>query len=274
LQGYVTGLDKVNQGQSEVPFPLVRANDGLILEWESNEMAIIGLNLPTDIPWERIYVTNDMMAAQACESQHPPKWQSSIAVSRYVPEDEYQVYPGRKITYLRVTCTITGYQPRDKEVEGRVNYGGMSVSTIDNVDSLLDSYLPCTGALIQVAVSPHPEFVVRGPLDQYPYFMDFQPKKRELYEMVTDTGERSSRSLEALKIGKASGSSQSLEALDIDQGGSSGGSAGVSYAGVGVSGSYQQSIQGQWGTKEIGAQESSVSRSTDENRMVAHPQAS
>jgi hypothetical protein len=226
-------------------------------------MAIMGLNLPTDVPWEQLCVTEDMMAAEACEIHHPPKWRSSIAVARYVPDVDYQVYPGRKVSYLKVTCTVSGYQPRDREVEGRINFGGVSVQTIADLDSLLDAYLPCTGALIQVAVSPRRSGVSRG---DYPYFMDFQPKKRELYEMVTETGERSSRSLEDLRIGKASGTSQSQEVLDIDQGGSAGGSVGVSYAGVGVSGSYQSSTQGQWGTKQVGAQESSVSRSTDESR--------
>ncbi len=231
-------------------------------------MAIMGLNLPTDIPWERVCVTEDMMAGAACELHHPPKWQSSIAVSRYVPDDEYQVYEGRKITYLKVTCSITGFQPRDKEVEGRINFGGIGVLQIPDVDSLLEQYLPCTGALIQVAVAPHPSFsgAPSAALDDFPYFMDFQPKKRELYEMVTETGERSSRSMEDLKVGKASGNSQSLEVLDIDQGGGSGGSAGVSYAGVGVSGSYQSSTQGQWGTKQLSNQELSVSRTTDESR--------
>ncbi len=230
-------------------------------------MAIMGLNLPTDIPWEQICVTQDMMAADACEPHHPPKWRSSIAVARYIPDEEYQAYPNRKITYLKVTCTITGYQPRDKEVEGRVNFSGVSVQTIANIDSLLESYLPCSGALIQVAISPSSGLV---PRDEYPYFMDFQPKKRELYEMVTDTGERSSRSLEDTRIGKASGTSHSAEVLDVDQGGSSGGSANanVSYAGfgAGVGGSWSDSHQGQWGTKQMGAQESSVARSTDESR--------
>jgi hypothetical protein len=231
-------------------------------------MAILGLNLPTDIPWQQVCVTEDMMATEACEVRHPPKWQSSIAISKYVPEEEYQVYPGRQITYLKVTCSITGYQPRDKEVEGRINFRGTNVQTVNNIDSLLESYLPCTGALIQVAVSPDAPSTT--PFSDYPYFMDFQPKKRELYEMVTETGERSSRSVESLQLGKASGTSESLEVLDVDQGSSSsvGGSANVSYAGMGVGGSFNSASgnQGQWGTKQLGGQESSVSRSTDESR--------
>jgi hypothetical protein len=154
--------------------------------------SVIGLNLPTDVPWEQFCVTSDMMADAACELCHPPKGQSSIAVAKYVPEEEYQVYPGRKITYLKVTCTITGYQPRDKEIEGKVNFRGANVMTVQNVDSVLDSYHPCTGALIQGAVSPASGNVMSA---DYPYFINFQPKKRELYEMVTETGERSSRSI-------------------------------------------------------------------------------
>src|ERR1700722_1078813 len=125
-------------------------------------MAIMGLNLPTDVPWEQLCVTEDMMAAEACETPHPPKWRSSIAVARYVPDVDYQVYPGRKVSYLKVTCTVSGYQPRDREVEGRINFGGVSVQTIADLDSLLDAYLPCTGALIQVAVSPLRSGVSRG----------------------------------------------------------------------------------------------------------------
>jgi hypothetical protein len=62
-------------------------------------MAVIGLNLPTDIRWERICVTEDMMAKDACSVSTPPKWHTSIAVYRYVPGTDYQVYPGRIIFY-------------------------------------------------------------------------------------------------------------------------------------------------------------------------------
>ena len=174
----------------------------------------MGLDLPTDIPWDQTCATEDMVAAAACEPDHPPMWRSSIAVANYVPGDEYQVYAGRRITYLKVTCTITGYQPRDKQVEGRLNLPGMSVRTIDHIDSILDSYLPCTGALIQVAVSPKGSNV---PVVDYPYLMDFQPKKRELYEMVTATDERPSWSFESLKVGRAPGTTNSQEVLDLDQ---------------------------------------------------------
>ena len=49
--------------------------------------------------------------------------------------------------------------------------------------------------------------------------MDFEPKKRELYELATDTHEKQSRSIESLNITKSGGSTQSLEVLDVDMGG-------------------------------------------------------
>lgn len=61
-------------------------------------MAIIGLNLPTEIPWERICVTKDMLDQGVCDNDRPGKWRSSIAVFKYVPEEEYQTYPTREIS--------------------------------------------------------------------------------------------------------------------------------------------------------------------------------
>jgi hypothetical protein len=37
-------------------------------------MALIGLNLPTDITWERLCITSDMMDWEACDLHTPPKW--------------------------------------------------------------------------------------------------------------------------------------------------------------------------------------------------------
>jgi hypothetical protein len=55
-----------------------------------------------------------------CDTDLPPKWQSSIAIFKYVPADEYQLYPDYKITYLKVTVTLTGYQPMEDEVQGQI----------------------------------------------------------------------------------------------------------------------------------------------------------
>ncbi|MFF8432205.1 hypothetical protein ACF07Y_45170 [Streptomyces sp. NPDC016566] len=226
-------------------------------------MAVPSLSLPIDIPWERICVSEDMIDPAVGDGDRPAKWQSSIAVFKYVPDEEYQVYPGRKITYLKVTCTITGYQPKADEVQGiltnwsRLSYAGEPFKQ-DELERRLLSYKPCHEAILQVSVAPEQTDGV--PLDEYPYFMDFQPKKRELYESVTDTKELMSRSLESLNISKSSGTTQSQEVLDIDQGFSVGASG--QYAGTG--GSFQYSHQGQWGTKHLGGGQSGTARTTDE----------
>ena len=93
-------------------------------------MSNFKLNLPTDIPWERICVTEDMIDQVVCDNRLPAKWQTSMAVFKYKPEDEYQLFPKYDITYLKVTATITGYQPLDKEIQGNIDWDGVDASTI------------------------------------------------------------------------------------------------------------------------------------------------
>jgi hypothetical protein len=222
-------------------------------------MSNFKLNLPTDIPWERVCVTEDMIDKVVCDDRLPAKWQTSMAVFKYVPEDEYQLYPKYKITYLKVTATITGYQPLDQEIQGNIDWDGVDISTIPGLTDLLNSYNPCHGALLQVVVGPHDSSKVL--LKNYPYFLDFEPKKRELYELATDTKEKQSRSIESLNITKSAGTTQSLEILDIDMGGGGVGVSG-SYAGTGGGFNYT-APNGQWGTRRINADESLASRSSD-----------
>lgn len=239
-------------------------------------MSNFKLNLPTDIPWERICVTEDMIDRVVCDERLPSKWQSSLAVFKYVPEDECQLLPNYNITYLKVTATITGYQPLDKEIQGNIDWHGVNVSTIPGLKDLLNSYNPCHGAILQVVVGPPPtpqqkppithhveEPQIDIPLKDYPFFLDFEPKKRELYELATDTKEKQSRSIESLNITKSGGSTQSMEVLDVDMGGSVGFGMQGSYAGTGGGFNVSSSSQGQWGTKRLNAEESMSSRSTD-----------
>lgn len=223
-------------------------------------MSNFKLNLPTDIPWERICVTEDMIDKVVCDDRLPAKWQTSMAVFKYKPDDEYQLFPKYTITYLKVTASITGYQPLDKEIQGRIDWNGVDVSTIPGLTDLLNSYNPCHGAILQVIVGPHGE-KPNMKLKDYPFFMDFEPKKRELYELATDTNEKSSRSIESLNITKSAGTTQSLEILDVDMGGGGFG-ANASYAGTGGGFTYT-APNGQWGTKRLNSDESLSSRSSD-----------
>jgi hypothetical protein len=218
------------------------------------------LSLPTDIPWTRRCVSPDMLALKPCSGDRPLRWRSSIAVFEYEPAEEDQNFPNTTISYLKITCSITGYQEDPKEIG--LNYKGLhnywkDRPGIDNYVNALQKYYACYGAVLEVVVcSEH-----AGLAELQPYFLDFEPKKRELYEAATDTRERQSRSAEALNLTKSAGNTQSLEIYDIDMGGG-GQSQQGSFAGTG--GGYSvQYPNGQWGTKRINADESMSSRSWD-----------
>ena len=108
----------------------------------------------------------------------------------------------------------------------------------------------------------------RVPLDQYPFFLDFEPKKRELYEMATDTQERQSRSSEDLQIGKSAGRTASQEILDVDMGGSASLGMQGSYAGTGGGFNASASNSVQWGTKTLNTQQSEADRHSDVSREL------
>src|SRR6267154_903105 len=223
-------------------------------------MSNFKLNLPTDIPWERICVTEDMIDPKLCDDRLPAKWQTSLAVFKYRPEEENQLYPKYTITYLKVTATITGYQPLDKEIQGTINWHGVNIATIPGLSDLLNSYNPCHGAILQVVVGPHGNRDNIA-LADYPFFLDFEPKKRELYELATDTKEKQSRSIESLNLTKSTGTTQSTEILDVDMGGGGFGMQST-YAGTGGGFNYT-APNGQWGTKRLNAEEGMASRSSD-----------
>jgi hypothetical protein len=225
-------------------------------------MALIGLNLPTDILWERVCVTKDMLDANACDIDAPPRWQSSIAIFKYVPKEEYQLYPGRKIIYYKVTCTLTGYQAKSDEIEGLIDWNKMNPTEIADFEAKLKTYKPCNGAVIQVTVVPPIDSGLK--VEQYPYFLDFQPKQRAMYEQASDTDERTSRSLESSTIKKGGGTSDSLEVLDVDKGYSVGVQGSAAGFGAGVS----VSKQGEWGSKRLSQENADNVRTSDSVREL------
>ncbi|MGH9238473.1 MAG: hypothetical protein ACRD3G_10590 [Vicinamibacterales bacterium] len=232
-------------------------------------MSSFQLNLPTDIPWERICHTEDMADTNPCDQTAPPKWQSSIAVFRYVPDEEYQRYDkGRRLIYYKVSCTISSYQPQSDEVQGALAQTGvLTTGEARELKKKLESFAPCNGAIVQVTVAPHEEGI---PVRDYPYIADVQPTQRALYEQVTDTNEVASRSFENLNVRKSGGTTESQEVVDIDKGFSVSGQAEVSGsyagvgAGVGAGGSYSKNIE--MGTRSLGQQDRSRIESTDSGR--------
>lgn len=241
-------------------------------------MSNFKLNLPIDIPWKRICVTEDMIDRNVGDKLFPLRWQTSIAVFEYEPEEEYQNYEDMTVSYLKVACSITGFQPRGDEVGFQNSEAKHSLRDPVTGDYLIDrsrwsdtrviqaykdaigNYYGCYGAILEVAVVPDANAaeLKKIPSSKFPYFIDFEPKKRELYELVTETGERMSRSLSGLNVKKGTTTAESHEILDIF----GGVSANVGYAGAEVGGS----IQGQWGTKDLNQTEYVDMRTTDSAR--------
>jgi len=226
-------------------------------------MALTVLNLPTDIPWTRVCVTTDMVDPGP-PGAPPPLWQSSLALYRYVPPADYQVYPGRRIIYYKLAATISNYQPKAEQVLGALDADRLSTGTLkdEDVKGRLAMSLPCTGAIVQVSVTP----IEQGrALQDYPYFLDVQPRQRALYEQVTQSNERASRSLETLQLRKDGATSNSIEVLDIDQGG------GVQAQIAGFGGGINQ--QGQWGTKSLGKDDTANITTNDASREARETQS-
>src|SRR5437660_621835 len=82
-------------------------------------MAIATFSVPVDIPWKRIAFSRDMMDKIACDRELPLRWRSSVAVFEYEPPEDQQSLDGYRISYLKVSCTITGYQPNGEEIRIR-----------------------------------------------------------------------------------------------------------------------------------------------------------
>ncbi len=54
-------------------------------------MSNFKLNLPTDVPWKRKCVSQDMIDTTPCDQKLPYRWRSSIAPARWVL-DSWRVY--------------------------------------------------------------------------------------------------------------------------------------------------------------------------------------
>lgn len=224
-------------------------------------MSIDVLSLPTDIPWERMCVSPDMIDPQVCDRDFPPRWRTSLAIFGYEPPENVQTYDGMKVSYLKVVSTITGYQVEAEKAglkDRRVQRSFYDATVINNYKDVMAKYYGCYGALLQVSIAPPLGRRSGIAIGDYPYFADFEPKKRELYEAVSESGEVMSRSLENVDVRKGATTSDSHEVLDIFGGASAQGS----YAGTGGG----VSVTGQWGTKDVSSQEYTNVRTTDQAR--------
>jgi hypothetical protein len=152
-------------------------------------MANLALNLPLDIPWKLVAASPDMMDTRFCNTLFPPPWRTSLAISVFEPklEDLPEELCEQRITFVKVSATITGYQPSPEEVKE----GAASLPDAD-IAELLDEYFACYGALLTVAVFPRPSIIDHhGDPDiaRFPRIVDFEPKLRDFYQAATDSGE-------------------------------------------------------------------------------------
>ncbi len=156
-----------------------------------------------------------MMDTDFSDRSFPLKWKSSMAFFYYEPDLDPTVLAGRKIVYLKAVCSITGYQVDDNELGVDVRKPQEWDSRVyANFHALLRDYYPCYGALLNFAVFPLKE----NDIKRYPCIIDFEPKKREMFTVVTETGEVMSRSLHDLKVNTGGTTTSSLETTDVDKG--------------------------------------------------------
>ncbi|WP_163379592.1 hypothetical protein [Cyclobacterium sp. SYSU L10401] len=173
-------------------------------------MSNFRLNLPTDIPWRLIANSSDMMDMKFCDGQLPPPWRSSIALSVFEPtvEDLPSSLCDRRLTYLKVSGSITGTQL--ESIEGLSGTGLKDgVPTKERLKELLGEYMACYGVLVNVAVHP----IVEGGkgTGHYPRIIDFEPKRRDLYQAATESGEVLTASVNRLRLDKTFSHTESVE---------------------------------------------------------------
>lgn len=129
-----------------------------------------------------------MLDPTFCNKKFPMPWKTSIAISGYEPDESLFPSPfcGGKLTYLKVTVTIAGYQPTDDEIKkGYTEFGKTPVEV--GLDEIFATYFGCYGVLLNVAVFPNSE--KKWGMEDYPRIISMEPQVRELAQSSTETGE-------------------------------------------------------------------------------------
>jgi hypothetical protein len=229
------------------------------------------LTIPFDITWRRFAYSRDMIDTNFKSALLPPKWRSSMAVYSYVvpAEQTAESYPGSRILYLRLTCSLTGWNPNEELREAvDLDEAGDELDDLQHSswqaiqsEGWADQYWPCLGAIAQLAVFPSEEDEV-GP-DEFPFILDVEPKKRELYETRSETGEFMSGSSDTVNVRKGTTTTESTEEADIETGG--GLSIPVPIPGVGIF-PVGGNVSGEWGTRDRKGTESVDMTTTDSSR--------
>lgn len=166
------------------------------------------LKQPEDIPWQLMCTSQDMMDPSFCNKKFPFPWRSSIAISAYeVPEEDLpSPFCNGRLTYLKVTLSLTGYQPTDAEIaKGYTEFGNTPVEA--GLDEIFGEYFGCYGALLNIGIFPNSASTWNVP--DYPKIIAMEPKVRELIQTATESGEILTASKEELNLGKSFTNTQS-----------------------------------------------------------------
>jgi hypothetical protein len=142
-------------------------------------MATFAPTLPIDVPWKLVAADPDMMDTEFGIKKFPFSWRSSLAISAFEPDlEELPVeLCNERLTFLKVTASITGYQPTKEETERA--YVEFSNVPAEDLDRILSEYFACYGVLLNVAVFPHGSFK-KGQERRNVDFGQLQPPTRTL----------------------------------------------------------------------------------------------
>lgn len=149
--------------------------------------------MPTEnlVPWKIVAASPDMMDITYNNRRFPFAWRSSLAISVYEPSTAELPARlcGQKIAFVKVTCSLTGYQPMGSDSR-EVSFGDIPLEELERFAS---EYLGCYGALLNVAFFPPSSGITvvgeQPNLYQFPHILDFSPKSRELIRSITENGE-------------------------------------------------------------------------------------
>jgi len=234
-------------------------------------MSLQDLSLPVDVPWKLVATSNDMLAHR--NNVFPnAMWRSSLAIFAYDPDltDLPEVYSGRALTFLKVVCSITSYAPGSQPVPPPPVVQGENYQLYEDElkawrqkvalqKEFGQMTLPCSGAFIQVALYPRQDDKDTTDPSQLAYFASFEPQKRELIEVVTESGESLTQSKSAVNIRKGVTSTDATENLDVFTG------ANINI-GLGGGQSIGGGVTGQWGTVKRSSSEHVDTPTTDTSR--------
>ncbi|MCD4842423.1 MAG: PASTA domain-containing protein [Methanosarcinales archaeon] len=172
------------------------------------------MSLPIDIPWKWLATSRDMMDVTYGDRKYPPRWRSSVTIFSYEPPNDQQQLEGSTITYLKISCSITGLEnpltkdPKSVSIDPKLLAKHWAFDYWKTRNKKITEYYPCHGALLQVAVFPNE---VGVELENYPVILDFEPKRREMYTTSVEQTQVMSQSRSNIEVRKGTTTTVSQE---------------------------------------------------------------